>query len=176
MVHRESNSNDYDRRPTYDRHVFVERPLLSALLFDNVDSDARDHCANERSMYNLHSDICFDSGSSRILTVRIVILAFLSWLRLAIYMAVVSVAILISFHLKSQPTPLERRIALPFGIIFWFLALACLASGTANYIKTVQKYSKRQALVQTGWKTQVVGFSSAYLCVASDFASRSLQL
>ncbi|KAG9542900.1 hypothetical protein KCU71_g16596, partial [Aureobasidium melanogenum] len=119
-----------NHRPTYDRHVFVERPLLSALLFDNVDSDARDHCANERT--------------------------FLSWLRLAIYMAVVSVAILISFHLKSQPTPLERRIALPFGIIFWFLALACLASGTANYIKTVQKYSKRQALVQTGWKTQVV--------------------
>lgn len=176
MVHRESNSNDYNRRPTYDRHVFVERPLLSALLFDNVDSDARDHCANERSMYNLHSNICFDSGPSRILTVRIVILAFLSWLRLAIYMAVVSVAILISFHLKSQPTPLERRIALPFGIIFWFLALACLASGTANYIKTVQKYSKRQALVQTGWKTQVVSFSSANLYIASDFASRSLQL
>ena len=50
----ESNSNEIDRRPTYDRHVFVERPLLSALLFDNVDSDARDHCANERSMYNLH--------------------------------------------------------------------------------------------------------------------------
>ena len=71
-------------------------------------------------------------------------------------MAVVSVAILISFHLKNQPSPLERKIALPFGIIFWFLALACLASGTANYIKTVEKYSKRQALVQTGWKTQMV--------------------
>lgn len=71
-------------------------------------------------------------------------------------MAVVSVAILISFHLKSQPSPLERRIALPFGIVFWLLALACLASGTANYVKTVKKYSKRQALVQTGWKTQVV--------------------
>ncbi|KAI4787950.1 hypothetical protein E4T45_13672 [Aureobasidium sp. EXF-8846] len=119
-----------NQRTGYDRHVFVQRPLLSALLFDNVDSDARDHCANERT--------------------------FLSWLRLAIYMAVVSVAILISFHLKNQPSPLERKIALPFGIIFWLLALACLASGTANYIKTVEKYSKRQALVQTGWKTQLV--------------------
>lgn len=109
--------------------------------------------------------ICIHSKPSGILTDYVVILAFLSWLRLAIYMAVVSVAILISFHLKSQPTPLERRIALPFGIIFWFLALACLASGTANYIKTVQKYSKRQALVQTGWKTQVVSLSSAYFCV-----------
>jgi hypothetical protein len=77
-------------------------------------------------------------------------------------MAVVSVAILISFHLKNQPSPLERKIALPFGIIFWFLALACLASGTANYIKTVEKYSKRQALVQTGWKTQLVSTHPSY--------------
>jgi len=30
--------------------------------------------------------------------------AFLSWLRLSIYMAIVSVAILITFHLKSEPT------------------------------------------------------------------------
>jgi len=71
-------------------------------------------------------------------------------------MAVVSVAIMISFHLKNQPTAIEKRIALPFGIIFWFLALACLLSGFSNYIKTVTKYSRRQALVQSGWKTQVV--------------------
>lgn len=79
-------------------------------------------------------------------------------------MAVVSVAILISFHLKNQPSPLERKIALPFGIIFWFLALACLASGTANYIKTVEKYSKRRALVQTGWKTQLVSIPASDHC------------
>jgi len=83
-------------------------------------------------------------------------LAFLSWLRLAIYMSIVSVAITISFHLKSQPTETEKRVALPFGIIFWLLSLACLASGLSNYIKTVAKYSRRQALVQSGWKTQVV--------------------
>ncbi|KAI5271736.1 hypothetical protein E4T47_04965 [Aureobasidium subglaciale] len=139
-----------NHRVTYDRHVFIERPLLGALLFDNLDSDARDHCANERT--------------------------FLSWLRLSIYMAVVSVAILISFHLKRQPSPLERRIALPSGIIFWFLALACLASGTANYIKTVKRYSKRQALVQTGWKTQVVSMPSENDDYASNPPSRSLPL
>jgi hypothetical protein len=71
-------------------------------------------------------------------------------------MAVVSVAIAISFHLKNQPTSIEKRIAFPLGLIFWSLALACLASGFANYIKTVTKYSRRQALVQSGWKTQVV--------------------
>ncbi|KAK8219285.1 hypothetical protein M8818_001019 [Zalaria obscura] len=116
--------------PAYHRSVFLERPLFGALLFENENSDARDHCANERT--------------------------FLSWLRLSVYMAIVSVAILISFHLKHQPTPLERRAALPFGIIFWLLSLACLVSGTSNYIKTVTKYSRKQALVQTGWKTQVV--------------------
>ncbi|KAL2051665.1 hypothetical protein ABVK25_008079 [Lepraria finkii] len=111
-------------------HPFLTRPVFAPLLFPNESSDARDHCANERT--------------------------FLSWLRLSIYMAVVSVAIVISFHLKSQPTSVEKRIALPVGLIFWLLSIACLASGLANYVKTVTKYSRRQALVQSGWKTQVV--------------------
>ncbi|KAF2661382.1 hypothetical protein K491DRAFT_587538 [Lophiostoma macrostomum CBS 122681] len=114
----------------YDREVFRERPFLGSLLFDNNASDARDHAANERT--------------------------FLSWLRLAVYMAIVSVAIVISFHLKSKPSDTERRIALPFGIIFWILSMACLISGLANYVKTVTRYSRRAALVQAGWKTQVL--------------------
>lgn len=76
-------------------------------------------------------------------------------------MSIVSVAIVISFHLKSQPTAVERRVALPVGLLFWLLSLACLISGVANYIKTVEKYLRRRALVQSGWKTQVV---SAGLC------------
>ena len=131
-VHIDSNCREQN-------HLFLSRPLLAPLLFPNESSDARDHCANERT--------------------------FLSWLRLSIYMAVVSVAIIISFHLKSQPTSIERRIALPFGLIFWLLSLACLASGLANYVKTVTKYSTRQALVQTGWKTQVVSSHSSCLHV-----------
>ena len=107
------------------------------MLFPNLGSDARDHCANERT--------------------------FLSWLRLSTYMAVVSIAIIISFHLKSQPSELERRCALPFGLVFWVLSLACLASGVANYLNTVRKYADRRALVQTGWKTQVVGSSPSTL-------------
>lgn len=82
--------------------------------------------------------------------------AFLSWLRLSIYMAIVSIAILLSFHLKLQPSALEKQFALPLGIIFWLLALACLLSGLNNYIKTVNRYSRREALVQSGWGTQVV--------------------
>jgi hypothetical protein len=85
-------------------------------------------------------------------------LAFLSYLRLSIYMSIVSVAIIISFHLKNQPSDLELRMALPLGIVFWALGVACLAVGFGNYIKTVTKYSRRMALVQTGWKTQLVGF------------------
>lgn len=96
-------------------------------------------------------------------------------------MAVVAIAILISFHLKHQPTELERyctftntehqakkliaisrKIALPFGLLFWFLALACLVSGLTNYIKTVNRYSRRQALVQSGPWTQVVSLSPVW--------------
>lgn len=82
--------------------------------------------------------------------------AFLSWLRLATYMSIVAVAILISFHLKAEASPLEKRIALPFGLVFWCLAIACLAAGLNNYIKTVSRYSRRQALVQSGTGTQLV--------------------
>jgi uncharacterized membrane protein YidH (DUF202 family) len=103
---------------------------LGALLFENTTSDARDHCANERT--------------------------FLSWLRLSMYLAVVAVAIIISFHFREQPTVLERRMALPLGIIFWLLSLTCLVNGFANYARTVMKYSRKAALVQSGWKTQVV--------------------
>ena len=71
-------------------------------------------------------------------------------------MSVVSVAIVISFHLMSQPSAVERKIAFPVGLVFWALSLACLASGFANYIKAVAKYSRKRALVQSGWKTQMV--------------------
>lgn len=111
-------------------HIFLARPIFGALLFENATSDARDHCANERT--------------------------FLSWLRLSMYLAVVSLAIIISFHFLHQPTTLERRMALPLGIIFWLLSLTCLVNGFANYARTVMKYSRRAALVQSGWKTQVV--------------------
>lgn len=111
-------------------HILFSRPLLGALLFENASSDARDHCANERT--------------------------FLSWLRLSMYLAVVSLAIIISFHFRQQPSNLERRMALPLGIIFWLLSLTCLANGFFNYARTVMKYSRKAALVQSGWKTQVV--------------------
>ncbi|KAF1816778.1 hypothetical protein P152DRAFT_453398 [Eremomyces bilateralis CBS 781.70] len=113
-----------------ERSIFLDRPLFGPLLFENKDSDARDNCANERT--------------------------FLSWLRLSVYMSIVAVAIVISFHLKTQPSDIELRLSLPFGLVFWFLSLACLVSGAANYIKTVTRYSQRQALVQSGWKTQLV--------------------
>lgn len=97
-------------------------------------------------------------------------------------MAIVSVAIIVNFHLKSEPSTtgkipekarlkasmsddnrlltdkndLERRVSFPVGVIFWMLSVACLVSGLANYIKTISRYSRRTALVQAGWKTQTV--------------------
>lgn len=85
-------------------------------------------------------------------------LAFLSWLRLATYMAIVAMAIVMSFHLKSEPSPVELRIALPLGIVFWVLSFACLVSGVTSYCRTVMQYSKRAALVKSDWKTEVVCF------------------
>ena len=128
------------------QHPFLTPPLFTPLLFPNESSDARDHCANERT--------------------------FLSWLRLSVYMAIVSVAIIISFHLKSQPTAIERRFSLPIGFIFWILSIACLGNGLANYIITVTKYGRRQALVQSGWKTQIVCIFSFWLLYGTELAVR----
>ncbi|KAL1987465.1 hypothetical protein VTN96DRAFT_3847 [Rasamsonia emersonii] len=121
--------------------LFLARPLLGALVLENSASDARDHLANERT--------------------------FLSWLRLAIYLAIVSSAIVISFHLRTAPTETERRIALPLGIVLWCMSLACLVSGFSIYVKTVTMYSRKAALVQSGWKTQVVYTIIAIVIIGS---------
>ena len=60
--------------------------------------------------------------------------AFLSYLRLSIYMAIVSIAIVLSFHLRRTATEVELRMAKPLGAIFWALSVACLGVGAANYI------------------------------------------
>jgi hypothetical protein len=49
-------------------------------------------------------------------------------------MAVVSVAITLSFHLKSQPSQIERKMAKPLGAVFWVLSVATLFVGLGNYI------------------------------------------
>ncbi|RMZ84848.1 hypothetical protein DV737_g1007, partial [Chaetothyriales sp. CBS 132003] len=110
--------------------LFLLRPLYAPLLFNNVSSDARDHCANERT--------------------------FLAWLRISIYLAIVAVAILVNFHLKRQPSELEQRLSLPLGIIFGLLSAASLTTGVGIYMRTVTKYAHRRAMVQHGIKTQAV--------------------
>ncbi|KAM0323474.1 hypothetical protein ACHAQA_008753 [Verticillium albo-atrum] len=117
-------------RPEHRHSSFWTWPLFAPLLFQNETSDARDHCANERT--------------------------FLSYLRLSVYMAIVSVAIVLSFHLKTQPSEFELRMAKPLGATFWALSVCCLFLGLGNYISTVNKYSRKAAIVQTGWKTQLL--------------------
>lgn len=52
-------------------------------------------------------------------------------------MAVVSVAITLSFHLKSQPSQVERKMAKPLGAVFWLLSVATLFVGLGNYIRKI---------------------------------------
>ncbi|KAM0416146.1 hypothetical protein ACHAPD_005061 [Fusarium lateritium] len=98
----------YDICSDEDERPFFHWPIFGPLLVENESSDARDHCANERT--------------------------FLSYLRLSVYMAIVSVAITLSFHLKNEASPLELRMAKPLGTIFWALSVMTLVAGMANYI------------------------------------------
>ncbi|KAI0171818.1 hypothetical protein GGR52DRAFT_572974 [Hypoxylon sp. FL1284] len=132
-------------------NLFWALPILGPLLVMNESSDTRDHCANERS------DCFFTAGGKTTTNQRAAKpTAFLSYLRLSIYMAIVAVAIVASFHLKSQPSPLELRMAQPLGIIFWLLSLTCLVLGFCNYIKTLNQYSRKVAMVQSGLKTHAI--------------------
>lgn len=49
-------------------------------------------------------------------------------------MAIVSVAITVSFHIKGTPSDLERRVAKPLGGIFWVLSVVTLVLGVGSYI------------------------------------------
>lgn len=49
-------------------------------------------------------------------------------------MAIVSVAITVSFHIKGTPSDLERRVSKPLGGIFWVLSVVTLVLGAGNYI------------------------------------------
>lgn len=66
--------------------------------------------------------------------------AFLSYIKLSMYTTVVAVAIVLSFHLKSEPSQLERQIATPLGAVFWVLSFAVLLVGLSNYIGTYQSF------------------------------------
>ncbi|KFX87719.1 hypothetical protein V490_08074 [Pseudogymnoascus sp. VKM F-3557] len=136
-------SKTCDADPYRRGSAFAHAPWWTPLIFENDSSDARDHCANERT--------------------------FLSYLRLSVYMSVVSIAIILSFHLKDEPSDFELRMALPLGIVFWCLGLLCLVLGFGNYVKTMTLYSKRVALVQSGWKTQttfgLVAASIVAVCI-----------
>ena len=121
--------------------LFLTPPFLTPLLFPNEASDARDHLANERN--------------------------FLSWLRLSIYLCIVSLAITLSLHFKTAPTQLERKIARPLGAVFWGLSLLVLATGVAGYVSTVRGYSRRTAVVQSGWGTRAVGGGVAGVIVGA---------
>ena len=49
------------------------------------------------------------------------------------YMSIVAVAIVLSFHLRKTATEVELRMARPLGAIFWALSVSCLGVGIANY-------------------------------------------
>jgi hypothetical protein len=56
-------------------------------------------------------------------------------------MAIVSVAITLSFHLRKTATEIELRMAKPLGAIFWALSVACLGVGVGNYISMASNSS-----------------------------------
>ncbi|KAG0128416.1 hypothetical protein HOY82DRAFT_474524, partial [Tuber indicum] len=76
------------------------------LVLENGPNDGRDHCSNE--------------------------LNFRSLPHLSAYLRIVSIAIVITFHLKHELREAEEILCLPLGIWFKMLRLACLFVGLGN--------------------------------------------
>lgn len=81
-------------------------------------------------------------------------------------MAILAVAITLSFHLKSRPSDVELRMALPLGLVFWVLAVACLAMGLGNYISACVYYLTRSIL------THYLSIRASLLVTAAVFFMR----
>lgn len=85
-------------------------------------------------------------------------------------------------------------MAKPLGTIFWALSVMTLVAGMGNYISewlllrhmytsklrgctgTVNKYSKRAAIVQIGWKTHAVSLSTYPQYMALPSAKHHAQI
>ncbi|TQS36833.1 hypothetical protein Golomagni_02707 [Golovinomyces magnicellulatus] len=110
--------------------IFRSRPIFGALLFENSSSDARDLCANERT--------------------------FLSYLRLSVSMAILSMALVISFSFEAPRFHVKPRLSQSLGLTFWGMSVICLGLGLGTYLKAVTKLSQSAVIVQSGWKTKFV--------------------
>jgi uncharacterized membrane protein YidH (DUF202 family) len=135
------------------KRLLLARPYVSPLLFPNTNSDARDHCANERT--------------------------FLAWLKLAIWLDIVALAVALNFHLPASLTAppgqggnsddddlpqAETKSAFPLGLVFCVLSMLVMGAGIGNYSKTIVRYARRQAMAQSGLKTQLI-FSAVGIVV-----------
>lgn len=99
--------------------IKTTQPISFPEIVENNGSDARDHCAIERN--------------------------FLSYLRLSIYMSLVSLSVAMTFRLNASYSSsggvavrerLEQKLALPLGLMFSIVAALCLGCGLHNYVST----------------------------------------
>lgn len=155
--------------------MFWSWPLLGPLLVENESSDTRDHCANERSELHLvRNDTLIDHTNE-----MKSILVLPSALRLHGYRCHSYCA----FFSPEVPA-LAPRAAYGSAARHHLLAVVpCLFDprvrqlhqyvslyrfpGRVMYpilmtsVETLDKYSKKVAIVQTGWRTQSVGLATS---------------
>ncbi|RKF64094.1 hypothetical protein OnM2_021087 [Erysiphe neolycopersici] len=122
--------NQIPQRPNSASEAVLQ-PLFNNIIFDNNSSEARDHCANERT--------------------------FLSYLRLGAYMSVTSIAIVFSFSFDN-PHPHYKTLSTTkyLAIAFWCLSIICLGLGVWTYFKTLIKFSLQKPIVKSSWVTHLV--------------------
>ncbi|GAA5921548.1 hypothetical protein JCM3775_003099 [Rhodotorula graminis] len=103
--------------------------LWGSVLVPNNGSTARDYCARERN--------------------------FLSMIKTATILALVSASLLIRFQFGEQVSmpQFERYAQTPLGVLFFVACLVTLAAGTFTFYSTLSGYEHRRAFVYAGRST-----------------------
>lgn len=87
---------------------------------------------------------------------------YLAWVKLVTSCLVISGGLIIRLHVhedssvSSGQTPLENKIAMPMGIIFFVLSVLALISATLSFFQIQKDLIKNVGHVSTGRFTQLV--------------------
>ncbi|GAA5976558.1 hypothetical protein JCM11641_001339 [Rhodosporidiobolus odoratus] len=96
---------------------------------------------------------------------------FLSWIKLATTLAIISAALLIRFQFGKAVFMPQWEIdgEIPLGILFFVATLACLGVGTHSFYTSTSGYSQNKAFVYAGKAVDVlvvgIGLLVAVACV-----------
>ncbi|POY72562.1 hypothetical protein BMF94_4389 [Rhodotorula taiwanensis] len=141
-LHTRSSRAPEDGEGPHGGHHLPGEKLWGSHLIPNQGSTARDYLARERN--------------------------FMSWIKLTVSLAVISVALLVRFQFGSGTLPeWEQRGQMPLGILFFVASLGSLVSAILTFYRSQSGYARHKAFVYAGRAADALMISIAVLTLTT---------